>query len=232
MAITRRRMRKHVKRAKKIGFLIPPRARKLPSLGGNPRTKLVRLRYCEELSFNAGAGLIAVNVFRANGMFDPNFTGVGHQPLGFDQTMVYYDHFQVIGAKCTAQFIPSGTSNVTPSYLGVLLSDDGISAASFSNVNHMLESRQFGTNYVIGGVISGYGTKATTARKTYSQKKFFHKGFTDSTLKGTAAADPTDGAFFEVVAASVGGADSASINVLVTIDYLAVVTEPIQLAQS
>ena len=35
---------------------------------------------------------------------DPNHTGVGHQPLYFDQLMTIYNHYIVIGAKITVKF--------------------------------------------------------------------------------------------------------------------------------
>ena len=34
----------------------------------------------------------------------PNHTGVGHQPLYFDQLMTIYNHYIVIGAKITVKF--------------------------------------------------------------------------------------------------------------------------------
>lgn len=42
--------------------------------------------------------------FRANSAFDPDYTGIGHQPLGFDQMMALYARYEVISTKCTATF--------------------------------------------------------------------------------------------------------------------------------
>ena len=45
------------------------------------------------------------NQFVANGAFDPNLTGVGHQPRGFDQFMAGYETFTVTGSKISVNFV-------------------------------------------------------------------------------------------------------------------------------
>lgn len=43
----------------------------------------------------SGAGIQTV-VFRGNGMFDPDFSGVGQQPMGFDQWSAFYRRYRVL----------------------------------------------------------------------------------------------------------------------------------------
>lgn len=208
---------------------------KLPAFGGNPVTKLVRLRYCEEVSLNPTAGAIAYNDFSANGMYDPNVTGTGHKPLGFDQAMTYYDHFTVIGAKITAQYVSPGLSNIIPGYLTVGLFDAFGVPATYSNIAHMLESRQVSMSPATTSATSYVRSNLKEGRvaKHFSAKKFFNrspKG--DSTLKGSASANPSDQAYFSVILGSIGGTDAGAANVLVTIDYIALLSEPKILSQS
>lgn len=46
--------------------------------GGFGKFKFAKLKYCEEITINAGIASCAVHAFRANCMYDPNSTGVGH----------------------------------------------------------------------------------------------------------------------------------------------------------
>jgi len=63
-----------------------------------------RLRYSTNALLVATSGAVASYVFRANDLFDPDFTGTGHQPMGFDQLMVWYNHFCVVEARIIAIF--------------------------------------------------------------------------------------------------------------------------------
>jgi len=54
-------------------------------LSGFPSQKIVKMRYVDRYQNTlngAGYGLVQ---WRANGCFDPDVTGTGHQPLGYDQ---------------------------------------------------------------------------------------------------------------------------------------------------
>jgi len=56
-------------------------------------------------SVNPGIGGTAASVcYSANGLADPDITGAGHQPIGFDQYMALYQNFTVIGAKIHCYF--------------------------------------------------------------------------------------------------------------------------------
>jgi hypothetical protein len=73
-----------------------------------PASVVKTLRYSSNTGIlTSTSGAVATYVFRANDCFDPDFTGTGHQPMGFDQMMVFYNHFCVRKAriKCTFRSI-------------------------------------------------------------------------------------------------------------------------------
>jgi len=58
-----------------------------------------RLRYSTNFSLTAVSGVVSTYVFAANGLFDPDITSTGHQPMGFDQLMLSYNHYCVNRSK-------------------------------------------------------------------------------------------------------------------------------------
>lgn len=76
-------------------------AMRTTTLGGDK--KLVKLKYSDQFQLSVGAaGLPVGYVMSLNGLYDPNITGVGHQPRGFDQYMAMFGRYCVIGAKIRA----------------------------------------------------------------------------------------------------------------------------------
>lgn len=194
---------------------------------------MVRLRYCEEIALNPGAGAIATYEFLCNDMRDPNRTGVGHQPMGFDQWCPnIYNHFCVVGSVITLQYAPTGAGSQVPCYLGVNIVD--ATGVTYANIEELLEQKF--TRRVKGTVGASYhlvNDKRSTLKSRFSARKFFGtKVVGEDIYRGSSTQSPQEQAFFQVWAASVGGNDPAAVNVLVTIDYIAVLTEPVTFAQS
>lgn len=69
-----------------------------------PIRTVKRLRYNDTAVMTSTSGSVATYVLRANDLYDPDFSSTGHQPMGFDQMMVFYNHFTVTKAKLTATF--------------------------------------------------------------------------------------------------------------------------------
>jgi len=67
----------------------------VPRIGFNPR-QLVQLKYSDSY----GASLLTLTAtnqqFRCNSLFDPDYTGTGHQPYRFDQLATFYSRYRVI----------------------------------------------------------------------------------------------------------------------------------------
>lgn len=63
----------------------------------------VQLPYAEIYQMNMSLGGVANQNFRLNSCFDPDLTGVGHQPRWFDQLAALYSYYTVV--RATAQVI-------------------------------------------------------------------------------------------------------------------------------
>ncbi len=69
-----------------------------------PAKKRVQMRYTFTTVGSTidipAAGLFVQN-FNGNGLFDPDQTGAGNQPRGFDESMAIYSSYKVLGSSCT-----------------------------------------------------------------------------------------------------------------------------------
>lgn len=76
-----------------------------------PNTKLVRHKYCDVVPLvSLGAGLIQRYQWRANSTYDPDYTGVGHQPMFRDEMAAQYNYYTVLSARLIVT-IPNGNGN-------------------------------------------------------------------------------------------------------------------------
>lgn len=62
---------------------------------GVPNSVRRTLIYADSIGLDAGASQSAVHVFRMNSLFDPDYTGVGHQPRYFDQLAAMFNRYRV-----------------------------------------------------------------------------------------------------------------------------------------
>ncbi|AYP28731.1 MAG: putative capsid protein [Circoviridae sp.] len=70
-----------------------------------PNVFKTSLHYRETILLSSSTLLpTAFNNFSMNSLFDPNRTGTGHQPYGFDQLAAFYGRYYVTGAKMICTF--------------------------------------------------------------------------------------------------------------------------------
>lgn len=168
-------------------------------------------------------------------MYMPSVAGATHQPLLFDEMVGRYDRFVVIGSSIRVEVMGNGAAADAgvPFIAGVFTNDDtAVTANTFSAI--MEQGR---TCLAHGAVGNATALKYPTAVcvKNYSMNDWFDNGLGDSTNFGTAAGDPTDGVYFDIWAATEPtGACSAAVvyDMLITIEYIAVWSSPVEVAQS
>ncbi len=209
------------------------RITRLP-VGGYPKSMLMRLRYVTSVAVDCPAGSMADHLFRCNGMYDPDQTGIGHQPLGFDQAMAIYDHYTVVGAKIKVSLQNSLDQDqvqaLTPGAWGLLVTDSnqGINSR-YTSTENLLENIET----TKGMVRYTQATQSTVALKkpvlsrNFSAKKFFgvSKIVGDDLYRGTNASNPQEEAFFRVWVGSLASNNPYAARFLVELEYLAVFTE-------
>jgi hypothetical protein len=74
-----------------------------------PRWMRCQMKYCDQSIAVIVAGGVLDQIYRANSMFDPDRTGVGHQPRGFDQLTPMYNRYRVNRLKWHIEFAGAAT---------------------------------------------------------------------------------------------------------------------------
>lgn len=218
---TRKRKRRYTKkkRSRRSGF----------SSGkpyGFPGTRRVKMRYSEVIFTASGAGVLTKYKFRANSVFDPNETDVGHSIPAFAQWSALYGSYTVLGSKIGVKFTRPCASSADPvnAYVGVYLSD----SSSDSLIVSELKENRTGTNALgTGKAFIGY-EKAPRAMSWFSTKKFFNvKDVKDnSQFKSAITTNPADQAHFIVYSQATDTSSTIALDFHVTIDYIVEFSDP------
>jgi len=222
------------KKAKTTMVTYTPTPRRYIPLG-KPASNVARLRYCEHVVLNAGTGGIAEYVFRINSLFDPDFTGTGHQPMGFDQFGAFYSRYVVIGAKVNIRVTQGGTAVAygPGSITGAYISPG--SAAAAADLISLLEQGRSNSTMVAHAFTKGNDNLSFNIN--FSPKRFF--GITNikdniDNIGAVTSANPSTLAYLHIFTGSMDTAafDPGVQHLIVTIEFLCLFDSPRTLPQS
>jgi len=162
-------------------------------------------------------GAAGVHVFSCNGLFDPDITGIGHQPRGFDQVMSLYDHYLVKKATCEVWVKNTSTA---PSMIAIQVKDTNTTSVNVIDVAEDEYSTMMAADGANGSA-SGYVRFSVDVQKYLGGKDL-------SEQKGSAGANPNEGVFFHVIGFPVDPTNTVNMDALVKITYQADLLEPKQ----
>jgi len=199
------------------------------SSAGMPQKIRTCQRYHETVQLNPGISGFAIYEFAANGMYDPNITGTGHQPSGFDQMMTLYNHYTVTKSIITVTPATTGSTNQQILF-GVRLNDTTGQLAG--GLDSFLESR--GVKYLMVGYP---GATVMPVNMTVDMGKFFgvpqQNLLGESQFRGSAVANPSELAIYQCfVGAAVPSDDPPSTTLHVDITFECVFSEPKEIIPS
>lgn len=188
---------------------------------GFPRQKTVTLRYVGGFQLTSTSGALASYKFRANGIYDPDYSGGGHQPYLHDTWQTLYNHYMVKSSRITINF-STLNGNVNPLVVGMYLADDVTTSLDYTS----LAEAGRGTCRLIQGV----NTESYSVSTSYSRKAWFAKDANQSAVFGN---DPADEAFYMFYIQSADQLSTTGpIQGIATIEYTIDLSEPRDIAQS
>lgn len=174
---------------------------------------------------NPGVSAASWQVFNLSSLFDPDTTGVGHQPIGFDQLMPLYDHYTVHRAEVRVTF---SSADATNAQIVVLSLQD--KAGTTTNAGTVIENGRCTYN-----VLGQRGGASQVVRLTMDveHSAFFARSVLNGDkYMGGSTYSPTEAVYLHVGVMGLGGVDSAGANFCTEIVYHARLSEPAAVAES
>ena len=184
---------------------------------GFPNKIITKIRY----AFNITSGtltntVIADNVFRMASIYDPDLTGIGHQPMWHDEYQSLYEKYRVLGSELHATFAPSVYSyngNYGPWVVGITGSRTSTSAVGYSNVQHLMESNDTSWGTLTPNVVAG----SVNLFLDYSPSTKLSEEPTETDVSASFGSNPTADYYAHVWVCMTNAAATPATNAVVTI---------------
>ena len=212
------------------------RIRSLPFTGFG-MSKIVRLRYVDYLVLNPpAAGVALFHHYRANSVNDPDLTGSGHQPRGYDFWNNLYAQYVVISSKIRVILTEATNGNQIPGYYGIWNLRGTADVDNLDNLAQMMESKLPHSRLARAGILGGgrQGQGMAGIGMTYSSRRFNgRRPLGNDDEIAAVSGNPVSTATFSVgCAGATLTTDPGTFNFMVTIDYVVKFMRPLTLSQS
>lgn len=167
--------------------------------------------------------------YRANSVFDPDYTGVGHQPMYFDNLAAIYQNYRVLGCKITVTVVDIRQGGVVPEdannqYYHVLAETLRLAIIRDENfeipndMRNLIETR--GSNIKWRWVSPSMNGRLASLSHYCSPSKQMSLPRNDNTLSATVTANPERQAVFTIAIASADGlANPPYVTVAIKLEY-------------
>lgn len=226
----RRPLRKSVKaRSRKTSTALTSRGISVPrNVFGFPRTLTTLIRYNDTHTIQSSSGAVGGNVFRMNSVYDPDFTGLGHQPLYFDQFTPVYEKYVVLGATIQVDFSPlTDDTDITtagPWTIGIAFNNSN----SWSSSTATLTEQNKSITTMIG---RDKGTSIRTLKSDFDLRRDLGKSWSDDDVQSFVNTNPSS-QMLAYVWCSDQNLTSGSVKINTTITYRVKFFEQKQISSS
>jgi len=184
----------------------------------NPSFAYARMRYVEGIFISTSADNVAnIYVYRANSVYDPNKTGVGHQPTNRDYWAERYRDYCVISSVCTVKYVRNLGNTHNPEGIMKVYTANAADETNYPDkTSELLEYKGAGCK-MIGGVLDDTTQKNKSKAYFNSNKWFKKKTLSDEDQWCTFQQNAVKEVYFIIAAGS--WLAGTTYNFLVEIDY-------------
>lgn len=169
-----------------------PRNKTTVNVGlGFPKKLLMTHKYSQVIVPTCTSGALQTYSFSCNSLYDPDVSGVGHQPMYFDQLTALYDHYTVIGSQVTikvSHLVPTNYS----ARVGCMINDD--STVTPTSMNSLCENSLAKHRLLASGQ-----TNPVIFNLKWSAKKTFGGSIlANDNLQGSNSASPSEQSMYSI----------------------------------
>jgi len=192
-----------------------------------PANRRVKMRYSTTSSFACTAGAVGSHLFSLNSAYDPDYSGAGHQPLGFDQWSIFYRSYIVEKAKIRVEIL---NYSAFQAVAGVLLDNN----ASIPSTGDLIMEQPTCESRMVLAQNPTY-TKPTVFTKAVAMKDWFNvTNVLDDVARFGAktSADPTNICYCAIWGRELQAASTTTIYFKVLLEQTVVFSEPNDLPSS
>lgn len=183
-----------------------------------------KTRYSETITWDLSALALGTYTFRCNDLYDPNVSGAGHQPMGFDQLMALYTKFTVNASKITIKFNSDDTAISTSYWFAVRKITTNTTPTDFDEV---VET----DGAMFGGFNVGMGPLTLTNEYSLKGDNPTSK-WSDNDMWGLSSSSPSNLHHFQIACQGAGTSNPGVVQMKVLIEYDVVYHDPVALIRS
>lgn len=185
-----------------------------------PERYKAKFRYAQTVQVSTGsAGVTGTSQrYSLSSMYDPDITGLGHQPYGFDQFDAFYGKYKVDKCKVTLVWSTVGASSdvaclsaIQPSNVATNISGTNLDTLIEKQICNSIYLSPSGNNRVVEQ------TFTVDLRKIFGVKS---GQYDDEAYEAAFNASPTNQVYLDVNVASPSGASSVTCTCSVLIEYM------------
>ena len=174
-----------------------------------PSTGKFILRYSDTITLNPAMGATGHHLWRANSIYDPDYSSAGHQPYGRDILAQIYNHYVVDKSVCT--LTPTKWDHASISGVGmygISCTDDATTEQNYDAVRE-----RKGTTWTTLPAYAG----AKTLVRTYDRKKMWP---VEKDTSADFGSSPSEEVMYDTwVQAYAASVDLASVSFVVNITF-------------
>jgi len=182
---------------------------------GFPPTLMFVHKYYEGIQMS-GTTTLQNQRFSVNGLYDPNVTGAGHQPMFFDQLGAIYNHYRVLFSKIKWTIVQNQTGP-PPVKIHAFIHDEVASFSGFASAEHRTGQSR---------ILSPDTSSKASITQQWSISEYFPRQKYDDELKGTTAANPVEQMYYTLNTIATDQTTSHNVWVVAEVEYTCEWSEP------